>query len=318
MSHDLKEDVCPSPVLSTESDEVYCTGPVDAGAPFNGSNADVILRTVDNVDFRFYKLLLSLASPFFANMFALPQPSPTDSSADETKYGLPIIPVSEKSAIMRKLLSFCSPVYDTDVPALENLDIVMSVLDAVDKYDMKRVGKFIVNMISAPRFLEKEPMRVFAIACRYRAEEESTIACRYMLRFAVWELAHVAELDFISGSDYQRLVRYHASCGEAMTQLMRLWSSYPLPPLDCKFCRKQGISRLSVKEYQDSVIEALRIRPCTETLLRREWIDAMVRKAGSCQNCRERAPRKLAEYVKELATPVEHIISDIRLGLKSY
>lgn len=314
----LPADVHPERSTTQRLTSPYSTEPVDADAPFNRSSADVILRTVDNVDFRFYKLLLSLASPFFANMFALPQPPPLDSSADQTKYGLPVIPVSESSVILRKLLSFCSPIYDTDVPALESLDIVMSVLDAADKYDMKRVGKFVVNMITAPHFLEKEPMRVFAIACRYRAEEETTMAARYMLRFAVWEPTYVAELDFISGSDYQRLVQYHASCGQAMTQLMRLWTTFPLPPLDCKFCRKQGISRLSQKEYQDSVIAALRMRPCVETLLRREWIDAMVRKAGSCQNCRERAPRKLAEYVKDLATPVEQIISEIRIELKSY
>ncbi|KIJ65528.1 hypothetical protein HYDPIDRAFT_27529 [Hydnomerulius pinastri MD-312] len=298
--------------------ELKCRTPVDADAPFNRPNADVILRTADNVDFLFYKLLLSLASPFFANMFALPQPEPLDNAADQTKYGLAVIPISETSNVIRKLLSFCSPVYDTDVPALENLDIVMAVLDAADKYDMKRVGKFVVKMITAPQFLEQEPMRVFAIACRYRAEAETNIAARYMLRFAVWEPAYVAELDFISGSDYQRLVKYHASCGQAMTQLVRLWSTFPLPPLDCKFCRKKGLSRLSLKDYQDSVIDALRIRPSVETLLNPEWIESMVRKAGSCPNCKDRAPRKLEEYAQELAVPMDEIISQIRLEIKSY
>jgi hypothetical protein len=302
-----------SPERTNASSELNprCVAPVDADSPFNRPHADVILRTSDSVDFRFYKLLLSLASPFFANMFALPQPGPLDGAANQTKYDIPIIPISEKSAVIRKLLSFCSPVYDTDVPALENLDIVMSVLDAADKYDMKRVGKFVVKMITAPQFLEQEPMRVFAIACRYRAEAETTIAARYMLRFAAWEPAYVAELDFISGSDYQRLIRYHASCGQAVGQLVRLWSTFPLPPLDCKFCRKKGLSRLSLKDYQDSVIDALRIRPCVETLLNPEWIETMVRKAGSCPGCRDRAPRKIQDYTKELAVPLDEIISQV-------
>jgi hypothetical protein len=287
--------------------------PVDAGAPFD--RGDIILRSADNVDFRFHKLLLSLASSFFSNMFSLPQPGSLDDAADRTKHGLPIIPVTENSVVLRKLLSFCSPVYDTDVPVLEDLDIVMSVLDAADKYDMKRVGIFIVRMITAPRFLEKEPMRVFAIACRYRSEEETLVAARYMLRFAVWEPAYVSELDFISGSDFQRLVKFHASCGQAMTQLARHWSAYPLPSLDCKFCRKKGVSRLSVKEYQDSVIEALRIRPSVESLLNPEWIDSMVKRAGSCTGCRERAPRLLAEYVKEIDFPIMAIIVGIPLEI---
>ncbi|KAG1719584.1 hypothetical protein EDD22DRAFT_330536 [Suillus occidentalis] len=306
-------DTCTTLCKYTSIEDEPRQMPVDAGAPFD--RGDVILRSADNVDFHFYKLLLSLASSFFSNMFSLPQPDSLDGAADRTKHGLPIIPVTEKSIVLRKLLSFCCPVYDTDVPALEDLDIVMSVLDAADKYDMKRVGIFIVRMITAPRFLEKEPMRVFAIACRYRSEAETLVAARYMLRFAVWEPAYVSELDFISGSDFQRLVKYHASCGQAMSQLTRLWSTYPLPLLDCKFCRKKGVSRLSLKEYQDSVIDALRIRPSVESLLNPEWIDSMVKRAGSCIGCRERAPRLFAEYAKELAFPVMAIILEIRLDI---
>ncbi|KAH7922627.1 hypothetical protein BV22DRAFT_1070130 [Leucogyrophana mollusca] len=289
--------------------------PVDADAPFNRPDADVILRTSDNVDYRFYKFLLSLASPFFMNMFALPQPGPLEETADQTKYGLHIIPISERSIVVKKLLSFCSPVYDTDVPALEDLDIVMAVLDAADKYDMKRVGKFIVKMITAPRFLEQEPMRVFAIACRYRAEQETVIAARYMLRYAISEPAYVAELDYISGADYHRLVQYHSQCSQAMSYITRLWSSYPLPLLDCKLCRKKGLSRIPLKEYQDSVIDALRVRPCAESLLNPEWIESMARKAGSCATCRERVPRKMEEYVRDLTVPVNEIVSEIKLQI---
>ncbi|EGN96995.1 hypothetical protein SERLA73DRAFT_185259 [Serpula lacrymans var. lacrymans S7.3] len=287
---------------------------MDAAAPFDRPDADMILRTCDNVDFRYYKFLLSLASPFFMNMFALPQP--TELASDQTKYGLPIIPVSESSRVMEKLLMFCSPVYDTDVPALDNLDIVMAVLDAADKYDMKRVGKFVVKMIISPHFLEPEPMRVFAITCRYRSEVETRVAARYMLRYAISEPSYVAELDCISGGDYHRLVKYHAKCGQAVPQLINLWSKYPLPQLDCKACRKKGISRLPLKEYQDSVIEALRARPCAETLLNQDWIDAMVKKAGSCTNCRDRAYRNMADFVKEFAEPVDNIISQIELEVK--
>ncbi|KAI6164551.1 hypothetical protein EDD17DRAFT_1561129 [Pisolithus thermaeus] len=279
----LPTDVLPERSATQLLTEPYSTEPT------------VILRTVDNVDFRFYKLLLSLASPFFANMFALPQPPPLDSSADQMKYGLPIIPVSESSVILRKLLSFCSPIYDTDVPALESLDIVMS-------YDMKRVGKFVVNMIVAPHFLEKEPMRVFAIACRYRAEEETTIAARYMLRFAVWEPTYVAELDFISGSDYQRLVKYHADCGQAMTQLMRLWYNLSSPSVGLQVLQKARHLSIVAERVPRFCHRGLAYPPlCRNTIKAR--VD---RYHGS-----ERAPRKLAEYAKDLATPVEQIISEV-------
>ena len=62
---------------------------VDASSPFDRPDADVILRSCDHVDFRFHKSLLSLASPFFCNMFALPQPPslPTTTMAGTTVKG---------------------------------------------------------------------------------------------------------------------------------------------------------------------------------------------------------------------------------------
>ncbi|EIN03893.1 hypothetical protein PUNSTDRAFT_29952, partial [Punctularia strigosozonata HHB-11173 SS5] len=62
--------------------------------------ADVILRTSDNVDFRVYKLILSLASPFFSDMFTLPQ-------AMDANVGQPVPPVinmAEDSATIDCLL----------------------------------------------------------------------------------------------------------------------------------------------------------------------------------------------------------------------
>ena len=48
-----------------------------APEPFDRLDADLILRSSDKepVDFRVFKLFLSLASPFFAMVFTLPQPN---------------------------------------------------------------------------------------------------------------------------------------------------------------------------------------------------------------------------------------------------
>lgn len=50
-----------------------------AQAPFNDPDkaADIILRSGDNVDFYVYRIVLSLASPFFKYMFSLPQAAQT-------------------------------------------------------------------------------------------------------------------------------------------------------------------------------------------------------------------------------------------------
>ncbi|KAJ7154121.1 hypothetical protein C8R46DRAFT_1118734 [Mycena filopes] len=49
-------------------------------APFDDATADVILHSWDGADFHVHRLVLSLASPFFKDMFALPQ-SNTEATA---------------------------------------------------------------------------------------------------------------------------------------------------------------------------------------------------------------------------------------------
>ena len=44
-------------------------------SPFSFPAGDVFLRSADNVNFRVHTILLSLASPFFHDMFSLPQTS---------------------------------------------------------------------------------------------------------------------------------------------------------------------------------------------------------------------------------------------------
>ncbi|KAI0255963.1 hypothetical protein BJV78DRAFT_1113987, partial [Lactifluus subvellereus] len=46
--------------------------------PFDDADADIILRSSDQVNFHVYKVILSVASPFFKDMFSLPQPVGAD------------------------------------------------------------------------------------------------------------------------------------------------------------------------------------------------------------------------------------------------
>jgi BTB/POZ domain len=66
----------------------------DADAPFNNLKADVILRSADNVDFRVFKSILSLSSPIFDDMFALPQVSGAD-NRNEMEDSLSVVQLAE-------------------------------------------------------------------------------------------------------------------------------------------------------------------------------------------------------------------------------
>ncbi|KAF8983738.1 hypothetical protein BDQ17DRAFT_1437268 [Cyathus striatus] len=95
--------------------------------PFDGSEgSDIILRTSDNMEFHVYRVILSVASPFFKSMFSLPQPPSDDVS-------LPIIDVPEHSKALDPLLRYCYPVMD---PVISDLTVLVDMLEAAMKYEM--------------------------------------------------------------------------------------------------------------------------------------------------------------------------------------
>lgn len=79
-------------------------------SPFDDVSANIIFRSYDNVGFRVHTVIMSLASPFFSDMFTLPTTSSTDSTANTQQIyedGLPIAPFTESSRILRLVLLSC-------------------------------------------------------------------------------------------------------------------------------------------------------------------------------------------------------------------
>ncbi|KAJ7023355.1 hypothetical protein C8F04DRAFT_1240206 [Mycena alexandri] len=60
--------------------------------PFDDSTADTILQSSDGFDFHVHHAVIALASPFFKDLFSLPQPEPK----------VPVIPVAESSSILER------------------------------------------------------------------------------------------------------------------------------------------------------------------------------------------------------------------------
>ena len=156
--------------------------------PFNDPNADVILRSSDKepVDFRVYKLLLSLASPFFSELFSLPQSS-TPSISDECQnpggsLPLPIVQMTEDRVTLRLLLSLCFPVSVSKISHFSSLQEIQKVIEAAFKLEMEGLQMYLRTELIALRFIESQPLRVFAIAYRYGWDREARMAARYTLR----------------------------------------------------------------------------------------------------------------------------------------
>ncbi|KAI6164502.1 hypothetical protein EDD17DRAFT_1884994 [Pisolithus thermaeus] len=270
------------------------TSPSDpscAPSPFDHVKADIILRSSDDVDFRVFKLFLSLASPFFETLFDLPQPSEEMNTDVEIKDGLPVIPVSEDSKTLDPLLRFCYPCTLSDDPALEDFRDVVNVLEAAKKYSLDAIEKTVCKSLFNPKILEANSMRCFAIACRARMQDECNLAAKHTLReplVPTW----FEEIELITSSELLSLLSYHKKCGDAVQVLKddlswitaeyRQWRAAPwmfgmYSGGGYCGCTQSTSGRLTLQGYAsaqwwetfiDSAVLDLRDRPCAGTIQR--------------------------------------------------
>ncbi|PCH36291.1 hypothetical protein WOLCODRAFT_108504 [Wolfiporia cocos MD-104 SS10] len=210
--------------------------PKSAPPPFDKADGDVIIRTCDNVEFRVYRNILSLASPFFESMFSLPQPA---TSGEITQ----VVPVTETSTTIEALLRICYPI-DDPVISSESPTHARDVLEAASKYDIRIVFPFIErNMLSSLSW--GQSLLVYTIACKYGLED--------LARNAAWRAvydraveSYLPELEDMSAGCYYRLLEL---------QRIGCQNAYQIP----KFChrdvrlsdsgKKESSRRISVQPH---------------------------------------------------------------------
>ena len=209
--HILRNKMTSNQALDLKDNEAILSS--EAGTPFDEANADVILRTSDNVDFRVFKIFLSFSSPLFRTMFELPQ---AEGNIGETKGGLPITLVSEHSTVLKRLLLFCLPL---DIEVYDDIKDIQSLLEVAIKYTVNRAVEKAKEWLMLPRFLEAEPLRVFAIACRYGLQEEALTAARLTWNRPLADENIGQELDYTFGTQLFRLLQYQRHCIQAVRSL---------------------------------------------------------------------------------------------------
>ena len=204
-------------------------------APFDHQSADVILRSSDNVEFRVFKVILSLASTVFSDMFSLPQASRSKglpANADEVKDGLVVIPVTEDGKMLKQFLFMCYPKAAVDPPAIPNdLASVEGLLAAAIKYSAERVEKHLREALVSPQFMKTNPLLVFVVACRFRMKEEAEMAARATLPHAILGRAYSTEIASINGGLLFQLLQYHQKCVTAAREALR--DSHSMPCVEC-------------------------------------------------------------------------------------
>ncbi|KZV63948.1 hypothetical protein PENSPDRAFT_553982, partial [Peniophora sp. CONT] len=169
---------------------------------FNAPDAEIILRSSDNIDFAVHKSILQFVAPVFSDMLSLPP------AADTLSEERPVVEMEEDSDSLRLLLSFSYPRGFIPEPALSNLaDIKRSALMA-RKYDIEfmrdKAERALIDS-SIP------PAVAYAVSWRF----EYSIALRKAARRTLEQpnlfrsLADSPEFSEVSAVAFIRLWHYH-------------------------------------------------------------------------------------------------------------
>jgi hypothetical protein len=168
----------------------------------NMLGADVILQSSDLIYFRVHKSTLAISSPFFNDLFSLPQP-PDGEVVD----GLPIIHVSENAETLHSLFTLLYPIPSVMPTSYENnLDLVA----ASEKYSMDIVLSTVRNEMVLPA--TEASFRAYTMASSKRLIPEMEAAARVTLdRPMTFELI-MDDLLFFEGSALQDLIDFRQRC----------------------------------------------------------------------------------------------------------
>jgi hypothetical protein len=188
-----------------------------AEAPFDDAKADLILQSSDKVHFRVFKVVLSLASPIFADMLSIPSP-PSQKPLDEVQ----VVPLSEHSTALDAALRHIYPMRPPKVDPLHDASILA---EFARKYQVEALDKFITDYLMDS--IERDPVGVYAIAVTYGYDDIGANAAQSCLHLPFSGLQS-PYMRCATADNILELVRYHVACGEvasAFASSDRTWFS---------------------------------------------------------------------------------------------
>jgi len=181
-----------------------------ARTPFDDVQADLIVRSSDGVQFRVFKIILSLASTVFADMFSVPLPtSPDLHDDDDSDEVVQVVPVSERSEDLDLFLRHLYPVPPPDTVPLKSVGILA---EFARKYQVDALEESIMQYLT--NYVDHDPVGVYAIAVQYEHKGIAADAARACLNLPFSRLQSPC-LQYATVQHMSELFGYYAACAEA-------------------------------------------------------------------------------------------------------
>jgi len=249
---------------------------------FDSEDADLVLLSRDPpTEFHVHSTILTTASPFFHDMFSLPQDPTTDAGC--FKSCKPVVPVTESKNILTTLLRFVYPIPDPEIHSLEEIP---PVLDAAIKYDFSGAITALRRLLTSPHHLLQSPIQVYAIASRFELDEDAQTASFHTLKCNLLDGPLYEDLKYISAWQYHRLLELHRTRSKHAQEIIDA-NNCPVE-IKCIQCNSSlytchGQPRWYYRWERDAKAE-LALRPTSETIFSMEFISKAVKKAD-CTRC---------------------------------
>ncbi|TFK80676.1 hypothetical protein K466DRAFT_605138 [Polyporus arcularius HHB13444] len=138
-----------------------------APPPFNADSANLILHTPAGTPFRLNRQTIRNASPVLD----------AEITQSEDAYRA----LTPSDFVLEALLRF---IYFEE-PVLLDLDDIVDVLQAATKYKIRVAIQGLTKALRLPRFLDKDPLRVFSIFNRFQLEDADAAFKRAVLKHSV-------------------------------------------------------------------------------------------------------------------------------------
>jgi len=252
---------------------------------FNAHDADLTILSGEKnfpTEFQVHRCILAAASPFFADMFTLPQ----DPSSSDKR---PVLPVSETSDVLDTLLRF---IYPTPDPLISSLEELVPILGAAVKYDLLAVTVSLRRILTSQLYLQVTPVRVYAIACRYDLEEEAALASRHTLSINILDAPLTDDLKHITAYSYHRLLELHHRRSRSALALLKIPEQIKCMQCNGNAFNMQGSPKWW-NHYERAAREELAVRPTSDVIFEPEFLY----KAGQASGC-SRCPESILDSWK--------------------
>ncbi|KAF8339894.1 uncharacterized protein EI90DRAFT_3038238 [Cantharellus anzutake] len=260
-------------------------------------DGDVTLISSDGSEFRVHKLILSLASPFFSDMFKLPR--------GESRGALQSITMREDAKTLDALLKIVYPIQAEDV----DLEVAISVYRAAEKLQMLKVSSVMRQWFQSILATLENPLEAWAIAVQLNLRQFSKDAEIRFIRantkdcFDPWP----NHLNAISVENYASLInRKERVIEEARSGLMNALKRGCV----CQTCANFADIYASLTHGLNPFDPA-----CTSLVILRRCYERVISQSP-CMKWKNRIPPNETDQ-EEMQLKVKNVLSSVGLSAES-